>query len=191
MTSEQHDRLGELFERAIELSLDERRRFVETCTDDPVIRSELRSLLAAHERAPNLLERLAGDVVPAALSAIAADNGVDGPAALRTPNPLSHNGAPTRSRRMGPDAERRRIGTTRWSVVLAADGSDSPRARAALETLCATYWYPVYAFIRRAGSSSEDARDLTQEFFLRVLEKGTSALRGRSVADSDRFSSAR
>ena len=58
MTSEQHDRLGELFERAIELSLDERRRFVETCTDDPVIGSELRSLLAAHDRTPNLLERL-------------------------------------------------------------------------------------------------------------------------------------
>ena len=73
---------------------------------------------------------------------------------------------------MGPDAERRRIGTTRWSVVLAADGSDSPRARAALETLCETYWYPVYAFIRRADYSSEDSRDLTQEFFSRVLEKG-------------------
>ena len=73
MTSEQHDRLGELFERVIELSPDERRRFVDACTDDPVIRSELRSLLAAHERTPNLLERLAGDVVPAALIAIAAD----------------------------------------------------------------------------------------------------------------------
>ena len=73
---------------------------------------------------------------------------------------------------MSPDSERRRIGTTRWSVVLAADGSDSPRARAALETLCETYWYPVYAFVRRADYSSEDARDLTQEFFSRVLEKG-------------------
>lgn len=73
---------------------------------------------------------------------------------------------------MAPDAGRRRLATTRWSVVLAAGGADSPTSRAALETLCEAYWYPVYAFVRRAGHSSEDARDLTQEFFSRVLDKG-------------------
>ena len=73
---------------------------------------------------------------------------------------------------MDPEAGRRRLATTRWSVVLAAGGSDAPASRAALETLCEAYWYPVYAFVRRAGHSSEDARDLTQEFFARVLEKG-------------------
>jgi len=73
---------------------------------------------------------------------------------------------------MPADANSRRIATTRWSVVLAAGGSDTTQARVALATLCESYWYPVYAFIRRTGHSCDDARDLTQEFFARVLEKG-------------------
>lgn len=61
--------------------------------------------------------------------------------------------------------------TTRWSVVLAARDQESPNATKALETLCATYWYPLYAFVRRQGRNAEDAQDLTQEFFARLLEK--------------------
>ena len=61
--------------------------------------------------------------------------------------------------------------TTHWSVVLAARGSDSAAGRAALEKLCQTYWYPLYAFVRRQGNSPADAEDLTQAFFERVLEK--------------------
>ncbi len=61
--------------------------------------------------------------------------------------------------------------TTHWSVVLAARSSDSPRAREALETLCRTYWYPLYAFVRRQGSSPQDAQDLTQAFFAHLLRK--------------------
>ena len=61
--------------------------------------------------------------------------------------------------------------TTRWSVVLAAADRASPGARAALSTLCETYWYPLYAFARRRGMSAEDAQDSTQEFFARLLEK--------------------
>jgi RNA polymerase sigma-70 factor (ECF subfamily) len=57
-------------------------------------------------------------------------------------------------------------------LVLAVRDRDSPDAAAALATLCETYWYPVYAFIRRSGRSSDDAGDLTQAFFARVLEKG-------------------
>jgi hypothetical protein len=64
MSNEQHDRLSELFERVVELPPDARRAFIEACTDDPALRSELRSLVAAHDRTPNLLERLAADVVP-------------------------------------------------------------------------------------------------------------------------------
>ena len=60
--------------------------------------------------------------------------------------------------------------TTRWSVVLAAGHSDTTQARAALEKLCQTYWYPLYAYVRRRGHSPEDAQDLTQEFFAQVLE---------------------
>ena len=60
--------------------------------------------------------------------------------------------------------------TTRWSVVLAAHG-DGSGARGALSDLCARYWYPLYAFVRRQGHSPHDAQDLTQEFFARLIQK--------------------
>jgi len=60
--------------------------------------------------------------------------------------------------------------TTHWSVVLSAQDKDSPRSVEALESLCRTYWYPLYAFVRRSGYSPPDAEDLTQEFFARLLE---------------------
>ena len=59
---------------------------------------------------------------------------------------------------------------TRWSVVLAAKEGDSPKARAALETLCQTYWFPLYAYLRRSGKSHQDAQDLTQRFFVHLLD---------------------
>jgi RNA polymerase sigma factor (sigma-70 family) len=61
--------------------------------------------------------------------------------------------------------------TTHWSVVLAATRSDTTRAQTALARLCQTYWYPLYAYVRRRGYQPEDAQDLTQEFFARLLEK--------------------
>jgi serine/threonine protein kinase len=78
MDDEKHDRLGELFEQAVELSPDARGRFIEISIDDPEVREELRSLLAAHDRAPNLLERIAGELLPAALQAAADDDAVSG-----------------------------------------------------------------------------------------------------------------
>jgi RNA polymerase sigma factor (sigma-70 family) len=76
----------------------------------------------------------------------------------------------------GNNAARRPVFvTTHWSVVLTAGRADTPRARAAIETLCRTYWYPLYAYIRRRGYSPEDAQDLTQEFFARLLEKNALA----------------
>jgi RNA polymerase sigma-70 factor (ECF subfamily) len=63
--------------------------------------------------------------------------------------------------------------TTRWSLVLAAGQGGEPRARAALGELCQTYWYPLYAYVRRRGFSTEDAQDLTQSFFARLLERNT------------------
>jgi RNA polymerase sigma-70 factor (ECF subfamily) len=62
--------------------------------------------------------------------------------------------------------------TTHWSVVLAAGQSGDAQASAALEQLCRTYWYPIYAYVRRQGHSPEDAQDLTQEFFAHLLAKG-------------------
>ncbi len=73
--------------------------------------------------------------------------------------------------------------TTRWSVVRAAGAADSETSRAALETLCNDYWYPLYTFSRRRGMSDEDAQDLVQGFLTRLLEKrdlgGADPERGR------------
>src|SRR5262245_19984866 len=61
--------------------------------------------------------------------------------------------------------------TTHWSVVLNARESGTPEAGEALELLCRTYYYPLYAFVRRQGHSPDEAQDLTQEFFHRFLAK--------------------
>jgi RNA polymerase sigma-70 factor (ECF subfamily) len=69
---------------------------------------------------------------------------------------------------------RARFATTRWSLILSAGQSSGDRAQEAedaLAGLCETYWHPVYAVIRRQGYGADDALDLTQEFFARVIEK--------------------
>jgi RNA polymerase sigma-70 factor (ECF subfamily) len=63
-----------------------------------------------------------------------------------------------------------RFCTTHWSAVLAAGQPQNPQGAAALESLCRAYWRPVYAQVRRHGHDVEAARDLTQEFFARLLE---------------------
>jgi RNA polymerase sigma factor (sigma-70 family) len=65
--------------------------------------------------------------------------------------------------------------STHWSRVVAAGGAGGPKARESLAALCNAYWYPLYAYIRRRGYSSEQAQDLTQDFFARILEKGLFA----------------
>jgi RNA polymerase sigma factor (sigma-70 family) len=61
--------------------------------------------------------------------------------------------------------------TTHWSVVLAASEAHTPESDAALEKLCRVYWYPLYAHIRRRGYREEEAQDLTQEVFKRLLDR--------------------
>jgi len=61
--------------------------------------------------------------------------------------------------------------STQWSIVLAARDGEPGRAHAALSSLCSTYWRPLYVYVRRSGCSAEDAQDLTQSFFTRLLEK--------------------
>ncbi|MDB6123703.1 MAG: hypothetical protein JWQ71_2696 [Pedosphaera sp.] len=61
--------------------------------------------------------------------------------------------------------------TTHWSAVVRAGQVDAASAHVALDELCQTYWYPLYAFIRRQGRAPQDAEDLTQAFFARLLEK--------------------
>jgi RNA polymerase sigma factor (sigma-70 family) len=73
--------------------------------------------------------------------------------------------------------------TTHWTVVLAAGKHSTPQSDGALEELCRTYWFPLYAYVRRRGYTKEDAEDSVQAFFARFLAKnylaGLSAERGR------------
>src|SRR5438105_6621319 len=68
---------------------------------------------------------------------------------------------------------------THWSVVLTAGQNSSPQAAEALKKLCRTYWYPLYAYVRRQGHSPPDAQDLTQEFFARLLARNYLGTVGR------------
>ncbi|MGI8965302.1 MAG: RNA polymerase sigma factor, partial [Limisphaerales bacterium] len=61
--------------------------------------------------------------------------------------------------------------TTHWTVVLTAGRKHTPQSDTALEQLCKTYWFPLYAYVRRRSHSKEDAEDLTQAFFVKFLEK--------------------
>jgi DNA-directed RNA polymerase specialized sigma24 family protein len=60
--------------------------------------------------------------------------------------------------------------TTRWTLVIAAGGSDAGAKEKALADLCAAYWRPIFAYVRHRGHGVEEAKDLTQEFLRRVLE---------------------
>ncbi len=72
-----------------------------------------------------------------------------------------------------------RFATTQWSLVLAAGQRGSKGAEEALAQLCSLYWYPVFAFVRRQGHPADEAEDLTQGFFTRIIEKG-------DLGDADR-----
>jgi RNA polymerase sigma factor (sigma-70 family) len=66
---------------------------------------------------------------------------------------------------------RKNFATTHWSLVLEAVDQTSPDANQALEVLCQSYWYPLYAFARKRGHNQDDAADLTQEFFSRLMDR--------------------
>ena len=68
-----------------------------------------------------------------------------------------------------PTQHARQFATTHWSVVFLAGQEGSAQAAEAVEKLCRTYWYPLYAYVRRCGSDMHEAQDLTQEFFARLL----------------------
>ena len=68
-----------------------------------------------------------------------------------------------------------RFPTTHWSRIAHAGDPDDPDARAAMAELCGAYWYPIYALIRRKGHGADEALDLTQDYFARLLEKGIVA----------------
>lgn len=61
--------------------------------------------------------------------------------------------------------------TTRWTMIRSARAKDEPGSTEALASLCEAYWFPLYVFVRRLGHDAESARDLTQSYFLRLLER--------------------
>ena len=69
-----------------------------------------------------------------------------------------------------------RFDTTHWSIVLAAGRLSSPDSREALASLCGSYWYPLYAFVRRRVGDPHLAQDLIQDFFAQLLERNTVAV---------------
>lgn len=77
--------------------------------------------------------------------------------------------------------------TTHWTVVRDAGDPDSPGYRAALATLCETYWYPLYAYLRRYGCDPHEAEDLTQGFLARMLDKDDFRLPTPCVGSSAHF----
>ncbi|MBE7502710.1 MAG: sigma-70 family RNA polymerase sigma factor [Verrucomicrobiales bacterium] len=87
-----------------------------------------------------------------------------------TASPASTSLLGTKSGRTGAPTGRG-FARTRWSVVLKAAQAVGPEAEAALASLCETYWFPLYAFVRRQGHPPHDAEDLTQAFFARLLER--------------------
>ncbi|MGD2114697.1 MAG: sigma factor [Acidobacteriota bacterium] len=94
-------------------------------------------------------------------------------------------GNPSAEREPSP-AGGRRFETTQWTLVLEAGDDDDRQAREALALLCQTYWQPVYAYLRARGFARQEAEDLTQGFFTRLIEKGTI---GRARRERGRFRS--
>lgn len=80
---------------------------------------------------------------------------------------------------MEPDRPKLLFLTTRWTLVMAARPGQTIDPADALEELCRLYWFPVYAVVRRSGHNVEDARDLTQGFFEKLLEKNLLGLADR------------
>jgi RNA polymerase sigma factor (sigma-70 family) len=76
-----------------------------------------------------------------------------------------------KTRQISTPHGRSRFATTHWSVVLAAGSPESSGYQQALETLCQTYWFPLYAYLRRHGYDTHQAEEHTQAFFARILEK--------------------
>ena len=85
---------------------------------------------------------------------------------------------------MASDNHPQHFATTRWSIVLAAGQNISGESRGALQTLCQTYWFPVYAYVRRRHSRAEDAQDLTQGFFAHLLSRDAI---GKAEPERGRF----
>ena len=73
--------------------------------------------------------------------------------------------------------------TTRWTIVMRAAQNQTLGGNSALTELCRLYWYPLYMFARRRGHSPDDAQDLTQGFFLHLLQHralaGVDRLKGK------------
>ena len=89
----------------------------------------------------------------------------------RRPEAMLSDSNHDESKSLGSEFPARTFATTHWSVVLEAADTANAGANEALERLCTTYWYPLYAYVRRQGYSPQDAEDLIQSFLARVLDR--------------------
>ena len=83
-----------------------------------------------------------------------------------------------------PPNSNARFLTTRWSLVLAAGGKADSHCHEALQALCEAYWYPLYAYARHQGQAAQDAEDLTQAFFVKLIERNLVSIADRSRANN-------
>lgn len=126
----------------------------------PVFRAALNGLLRSHNPQPG------GANIPASRSVDCNDDTQN--AESEPPSASGHSS----------DQERARadiFATTHWTVVVAAGKRSTPQSERALEELCRAYWFPLYVYVRRRGYLKEDAEDLTQKFFARLLKKNDFA----------------
>jgi RNA polymerase sigma factor (sigma-70 family) len=87
---------------------------------------------------------------------------------------MTHNEQPQ------PRPTQAQFATTRWSVVLAAGDQAGSHCAEALQTLCQTYWYPLYAYARQHGHQAQDAEDLTQAFLVKLIERNLAQVADRA-----------
>src|SRR5215831_11989189 len=100
------------------------------------------------------------------LSLVLFARGFQLPALIPANHYLSFNPVlPSSTKPVDVPTEAMRFQTTHWTVVMTARAENGTASQEALASLCSSYWYPLYAFVRRQGASPHEAEDVTQEFF--------------------------
>src|SRR5262245_45648929 len=171
MNEQQHS-LRTIFVEALEIEDAEARAafLSRSCAGDPGLRREVEELIQAHLSARHFLPEQPATKKNGCFQTPASRPRSDSVCACKEPSGVSQYSMPAPgcdSSELAPTGAR--FTTTHWSVVVAAGEATLPGAVEALEQLCRAYWYPLYAYVRRRGHPPEDAQDLTQEFFQRLL----------------------
>ncbi len=168
MTPERWQRVTDLFSAVLECDPVAREALLQQmCSGDPELRSEVERLLSSDDQAS------AHDFLRSSTLA-GPDRSPDNPVRKIMENLEFRIDAPTPARDKRPEKPASEMPTlsqeAHWGLVTSAQAGDSAQARWALAEFCKNYWYPLYAYIRRSGYSTEQAQELTYGFFLALLE---------------------